>query len=44
MQYNNNFIHNHDLQPIYIIMRNTGRDDRGDFYSPRLWIVTEPEG
>ena len=28
----------------YIIIRNTGRDFRGDVYSPPPLIVTEPEG
>ena len=26
------------------IIRNTGKGSRGDVYSPRLLIVTEPEG
>ena len=29
---------------INTIIRNTERDFRGFFYSPRPWIVTEPEG
>ena len=26
------------------IIRNTGRDFRGDFYPPRTWIATEAGG